>query len=68
MPDEKNRDVATGTRRLRRIVCRECDTLIYPRRSPAGPMAMICDCARPQIEAALAGLAVLRAEYVIERV
>ena len=50
-------------RGLVRIICRECETLIYPRKSPAGPIAMICECARPQIEAALAGLDVLRAEY-----
>ncbi len=63
MPNAKNRGPDPGTGRPVRIVCRECDTLIYPRRSPAGPMALVCECARPQIEAALAGLDILRVEY-----
>ena len=63
MPEGKNDSDAARSGKLVRIVCRECDTLIYPRRSPAGPMALVCECARPQIETALAGLAVLRVEY-----
>lgn len=41
------------------VRCRECGTRIYPRRSPAGPMAIVCDCAQEQIEKALAGVAIL---------
>ena len=63
MPEVKNDAAGAGPGRLVRIVCRECDTLIYPRRSPAGPMALFCECARPQIEAALVGVPVLRVEY-----
>ena len=41
------------------IWCRECGTHIYPRKSPAGPMALICDCARDQIERALSAVPIL---------
>ena len=63
MAHGKKHDLPAEPRKLARIVCRKCDTLIYPRHSPAGPMAMICECARPQIEAALANLPGLRVEY-----
>ena len=63
MSKAKDDEVAAGPASLPRFVCRECGTLIYPRRSPAGPMAMICECSRLQIETALAGLAVLWTEY-----
>ena len=59
----RNDEVVAGPPGLPRFVCRECETLIYPRRSPAGPMALVCECARQQIEAALAGLEVLRVDY-----
>lgn len=41
------------------IRCRECGTRIYPRKSPAGPMALICDCARDQVERAFSAVPIL---------
>lgn len=44
------------------VHCRECGTRIYPRKSPAGPMAFICDCSREAVERALAGAPGLEVE------
>lgn len=50
--------------RIKDIVCRECGTRIYPRRSPAGPMALFCECVLAQAERALAGLDGVRVEFL----